>query len=234
MKKILEKILNFIKQYPFTFLFICLFIWINIIHFMSYINVNNMIPSGYAFISLILPVIFGLVIFLFIKVFGDRNRFVKGIILFFINVFFLYANSYVSDECWLAFCRTLKNPDTYGKIVSGGNFYPVSWKQFGDGFYLNTDFICYYKDEENNHHAVITLKLPKGEIDGEPFEYMYAVSDMNLTQKTYTSLHAVFFNNGHKIHSDALDKTNPKNTRSISTNSRIGRVYQYLMSQAQK
>ena len=231
MKKILEKILNFIKQYPFTFLFICLFIWINIIRVMAYLNENDMIPTRYAFISLIPVVILGLVIFLFIKVFSDKNRFVKGIILFFINVFFFYAYSYVSEKCWFSFCRTLKNPDTYEKIVSGGNFYPVSWKQFDDGLYLNTDFICYYKDKENNYHAVITLKTPKGIVDGEPFEYMYVVSDINLTQKTNTSLRAVYFNNGDKIRSGALDKTNPKNTRSISTNSRIGHIYQYLMSQ---
>lgn len=242
MKQFFEKIWNFVKQYPFTFLFICIFLLTNIVCFISYLHFNNMIPTIYAFLSLIPLVIFGLIIFLFTKKFEYKNRFVKGIILFFINIFFWYANGYISDICWSMFCKTLTNPDTYVKIVPV-NDYLVNWKQFGDGLYLNTAFICYYKDKENNHHAVITQKLLKDEsnahIDnicikhyGEPFEYMYVVADINLTKKTDTLLLHVFFNNGHKIGSLTWDKTDPENTTSVSTdiNTPSGLEYSYLMT----
>ena len=242
MKQFFGKIWNFAKQYPFTFLFICIFLLTNIVGFTSYLYFNNMIPSGYAFLELIPLLIYGLVIFLFIKKFEDKNRFVKGIILFFINIFFFYANSSISDKCWLMFCKTLTNPDTYVKIVPV-NDYLVNWKQIGYGFYFNTSFICYYKDKEINHHAGITQKLLRNEsnkhIDnicikhyGEPFEYMYVVSDINLTKKTDTLLCHVFFNNGHKIGSVAWDKTDPNNTTSVSTdiNSPSGLEYSYLMT----
>lgn len=243
MKQFLEKIWNFAKQYPFTSTFIFIFLLANIIGFTPYLHFFDMIPTGCVILSFMQLMLLGTAIFLFIKKFGDKNRFVKGIILFFINVFFWCANSYISDKCWAMSCRIITNPDTYVKVMSV-NGCPTNWEQFGNGLYLNTECICYYKDKDNNHHAVITKKHIKDKsnanIDnicikyyGEPFEYMYTVTDMNLTKKTETLLLFVFFNNGHKIGSLDWDKTNPENTTSVSTDTNlpIGRIYQYLMSQ---
>ena len=96
MKKIIRKIWNFAKQYPFTFIFI--FLLANIIGFTSYLHFFDMIPTGCVILSFMQLMLLGTTIFLFIKKFGDKNKFVKGVILFFINIFFWCANSYISDK----------------------------------------------------------------------------------------------------------------------------------------
>lgn len=239
MKQILKKTGFFVKGYPFTFLFLCVFMLLCIIQLISFFN-SFRFPL-YALLTVVPFICFCLTIYYFVKYLGDKNRFLKGVLLFFINIIFLYANQFVCNTLWCRYCRTQTNPDKYVQFVLN-NCCPVKWQQFGEYLYLNTDCICYYKDKENNHHAIITEKFLKNKTDKtdnnldklcnkyyhESFQYFYLVSDINLTKKMKTSICIIVFNDGYEIGTMRAGFTDP-----VVTDVKYagGRVYDYLITQ---
>lgn len=236
MKQILKRTEFFVKGYPFTFLFLSVFMLLSIIQLVPFFD-GFRFPL-YALLTVVPLICFCLTIYCFVKYLGDKNRFLKGVLLFFINIIFLYANQFVSDTLWYRYCRTQTNSDKYVQFVLN-NCCPVKWQQFGEYLYLNTDCICYYKDKENNHHSLITEKLFKNDTNNyldeicnkyyhESFQYMYVISDINLTKKMKTVIRVIFFNDGYEIGTTRAGFTDP-----VVTDVKYagGRVYDYLITQ---
>lgn len=235
MKQLFKNILDYVKQYPFTFITHIVFLLLTIKMIGLFFDGNH--PTKFCLFIAIPFFIYCIVIYCLQKFIKDKNKYLQGTILFFVNCIFLGIFFYVSADQLQPFCKTVKNPDTYINLVDKRCF-NTNWKLIGVNSYLDIDNIHYYKDRNEDIHALITLKHFKDkDVDSlneaviknykKPFHYLYEVSDVNLSQKRINLRYIGFYNNNNKyIHGGTFAMDDPEFTRPWSTNTMI---HQYLV-----
>ena len=232
MKQFFKSIWGFVKQYPFTTIVYIAFFLLTIKSIGIFFDGNN--PTKYCLLVTIPFFIYSIIIYCWQRFMKNKNRYIQGIILFVINCILLGSFLYISAECLKVFRKTVKNPDTYINLVDKRCF-DTNWKLVGKDSYLDIDNIHYYKDNNGDIHALITEKSLKDKDDksldetiikhyNKPFHYLYAVSDVNLSQKKVNLRYIGFYNNGKYIHGGTFAMDDPEFTRPWSTNTMIHQI----------